>query len=205
MKKFLLLSAVFLSIFSTSFAADKIYTMGYLTCIIADDLEWSCGVNNGKVPGFVGNIGGNKNISGSSKHFPVSFAFFAPLDNARVDNTYMELALRAYALNTNTVLLNVTTKETSTVHKIVEADYFNNTSSGHLQYRLERIDGRWFVMFSKINSELLDDHSRTILYNSAHDLITTLYNPKALMLWTEEVKNTKKLEEFKSFRGQGNP
>ncbi len=45
MKNFLLFTVVFLSIFASSFAADKIYTIGHTTGIVADDTEWDCSIS----------------------------------------------------------------------------------------------------------------------------------------------------------------
>ncbi len=199
-KNIVLFSVLFSLMFSVSFAADKIYTMGYLVGIVADDLEWSCETRSGSHP--MRRTNGNY-IQGTSKHFPLMFVFY---ENSYLSKTYnIETFLRDFAVKTNTVLFDVTEKENTDDKVILEGSFFDNSTSGHFQFYSQKIGGIRFIMFSKINSDLLDDHSRTILYNSAHDLITTLYNPKALMLWTEEVKNTKKLEEFKSFRGQGNP
>jgi len=201
-KNIVLFSALFSLMASVSFAADKIYTMGYNTCIMADDLEWSCGIHNSDTAPGLSKSSLRPHISGNSKHFPVSFVFFVPwkVTNStnKIENA-VKTVLRDYAIETSTVLSNVTTKEASTLvpyRTIVEADYFNNASAGHLQYRIELIDGMWFAMLSKINSVLLDDHSRTILYESAFALVTPLYNPKALTLWLEEVERNEETVEL---------
>lgn len=183
MKKLLLLSMFFISLFSSTFAANKIYTIGITTGIVADDTEWSCIVSSGTEPLVQGGV--YKHVKGTSKHFPLVFVFYHRINSLGE----MTVFLQNYAITTNSVLSSVEVKENNNDRIIIEGSYFDNSSSGYFQYYYQK-SGQ-FMMFSKINSEMLDDHTRTFLYNSVHDLITPLYNPKALYLWLESIEMEK--------------
>lgn len=160
-----------------AYQAHKIYTIGSLINIVADNSEWSCQVSTKSDPSVNCNNshGDTKYVIGRSRLLPISFVFYvAPLSST---GSYVENFLKTYAIKTNSVLFDVKQKVRSKNSLIVECRYYNNTESGYLQYHWQEINGIAVVMFSKIDNDSIDDESRETLYKSAHDLITPVYNP----------------------------
>jgi hypothetical protein len=156
---------------------------------VADDTEWTCFVDSKTVP----MVHNGKYIQGTSKHFPLKFVFYQDYSLCS-KNTIFDF-LRAYAINTNSVLFDVTVSEKKAPNSnmitkfIVEGSFYDNSTSGHFQVCSEVFGNAWFITFTIINSKLLDEHSRTQLYDSVHCLITPLFTPKALGLWLEAIES----------------
>lgn len=187
MKNILFLLLAFASISSESFAVDKIYNIGFTTAIMADDTEWTC---------FVKTESNNlvhmnrKYILGNSKHFQsLIFLFY---DGENFIN-FDEL-LKNYALKTNTIITKVSKKtetdtKTGSINYFSEYEFYNGTSSGYIHFASMVFENHRFTIVKKIDSKLLDESARNSLYQSVHDLITPLYNSKALNLWLESIEN----------------
>lgn len=192
MKKILLCSVILLSIFSRSFGVNQVYTMGYTVGIMADDQEWDCKTVPSSRKGPV--MQGKKYIYGKSKHFPIRFDFFsysivAPNRFDLLDRNIVNF-FKHYGERSNTIFLDVDVKESATRMRVYEGRFVDNNSSGYFRFYLEWLDGNIFMMLSRIDSELYDEQSRNLLYDSAQELITPLYNPKALSLWLEGMEKS---------------
>lgn len=182
MRNILILSLALLSIFSSSFAVDRIYSIGCTTAIVADDKDWSCAVSSGQNHLVKGTT---TYIQGASTHFPLSFTFYeGHLGGWRG----IEKFLKDLAVKTNTMLSNVTLKDING-GTVAECEFYNGVRTGYIHILDKTFEGKHFVMVSRIDSYPLGESERENLYQSAHDLITPLYNPKALALWLESVES----------------
>ena len=191
MNKTLLLLAVFITTFSSSFASNRVYTMGRTMAVVADDEEWICETTKSAVPSL--NIPANDlHIEGKSINHPIRFVYYVPSSYHNMGGVLM-----GYALKTDSVLYNVEVVECSNsplIIQVMQEDYFNNSSSGHFQAFYRYIDGTRYIMFSLIEEELFDEDYKRLLFDSSKSLATPLYSPKALTLWLESVE---KEEVFK--------
>ena len=175
MKIFLLFSAAFVSIFSSSFAADKVYSIEKDMGIVADDAEWVCGVVV-DAPGLYEFFGRVIHAWGRSLRSPIHFTFSCG-DHMK-DKSSSELYLKASARESGVVFRDVETIIDDDDCVVVEGKYLRSGASGYFQVSSKKIGCQRYVMFSMINSALLDDQERDELYNSVRNLITPLYSPK---------------------------
>jgi hypothetical protein len=182
MKSIVLFLAAFYLSFGFLSAVTQITSFGEPHGIVADTNEWVCTVetNRPKIADALEYVQ-TKHIRGTSKSLPMTFEFFKSTQNFCYQTSQKTLdkghtVLAKYAIATNSIISNISIKENSNTHYIINGSFFENKSTGH--FALHVISS--YIMFVELRSELFDESTREIIMNKPFELITHLYNPKKL-------------------------